>query len=48
MISGGVDLVAMGRAARTLHAERFASEVRNAELLGIYQAALDFMPDVAE
>jgi len=41
MISGGVDLVAMGRAARTLHAERFASEVRNAELLGIYQDALN-------
>jgi hypothetical protein len=48
MISGRADLTAMGRAAHALHAAKFAPEVRNARLLHIYQAALDFTPDVIE
>jgi glycosyltransferase involved in cell wall biosynthesis len=48
MISGRADLTAMGRAARARHAAKFAPEVRNARLLHIYQAALDFTPDVIE
>lgn len=45
VISGGVDLIAMDRTARTMHAEKFAPEVRNAELLRIYQAALGAASD---
>lgn len=45
MISGGADLAALGRAARTLHAEKFTPEVRNAKLLRLYQAALGAASD---
>ena len=40
LISGGVNLDAMSRAARALHAERFSPEVRNRKLLRVYEAAL--------
>jgi glycosyltransferase involved in cell wall biosynthesis len=40
MISGGTDHLAMGRAARELHAERFAPELRIARLRSIYARAL--------
>ncbi|MDQ1300941.1 MAG: hypothetical protein QG637_862 [Chloroflexota bacterium] len=39
MMSGGVDLAAMGRAARALHAAKFTPAARNAELRRIYQDA---------
>lgn len=41
MISGGVDLEAMRRAARRFHAERFSPEVRNQRLRQLYAAALE-------
>jgi glycosyltransferase involved in cell wall biosynthesis len=41
MISGTTDHLAMGRAARQLHAERFAPEVRNARLMRLYARALE-------
>ena len=41
MISGGVDLAAMGHAARALHTEKFTPEVRNLKLRRLYTAALN-------
>lgn len=40
MISGEVDLPAIGKAARQFHADHFAPEVRNARLRQIYAAAI--------